>query len=421
MSVLSGTVAPFFRSRLLSIVGRMSFANEIPSSFSPAPAPGWRGPQASRIDAVIDGALADERLVGAVVLVSHGGRLVHRRAAGLADREAARPMREDALFRLASVSKPIVSTAAMVLASQGRLGLDDAVTRWLPDFRPRLPDGSEPVITLWQLLTHTAGLGYRFLEATEDGPYARAGVSDGLDCSGLTLAENLRRISQVPLLYAPGTAWLYSLAIDVLGGVVEAASNAPLGDAVRKLVTAPLEMHDTGFFAARHDARLAVPYVNSANSAPRRMAGPTVATPFVGAVGIRFDPSRAFDASAFPSGGAGMVGSAGDFMRLLETLRSGGSPLLAQELVNEMGRNHTGTLGPADAPGYGFGLGFSVLHDPAAAASPESAGTWRWGGAYGHAWFVDRARELSVVAFTNTLYEGMSGRFVADLRDAVYA
>lgn len=151
------------------------------------------------------------------------------------------------------------------------------------------------------------------------------------------------------------------------------------------------------------------------------MDGPTVATPFEGAVGIHFDPSRALDATAFPSGGAGMVGSAGDFLRLLETLRAGGAPLLPQALVNEMGRNHTGLWGPADAPGYGFGLGFSVLHDPAAAASPESAGTWRWGGAYGHTWFVDRARELSVVAFTNTLYEGMSGRFVADLRDAVHA
>ncbi|MGJ7563279.1 serine hydrolase domain-containing protein [Variovorax sp. GB1R11] len=399
----------------------MSFANEISPSLSSTTAAGWRGPDPSRIDAVIDGALADLRLVGAVVLVAHGGRLAHRRAAGLADREAARPMREDALFRLASVSKPIVSTAAMVLVGQGRLGLDDPVTRWLPDFRPRLPDGSEPAITLRQLLTHTAGLGYRFFEPTETGPYAQAGVSDGMDRSGHTLAENLRRIAQVPLLYAPGTAWLYSLAIDVLGGVVESASDAPLGDAVRRLVTGPLDMRDTGFFAAPHDTRLVTPYVNEAGSAPRRMDGPTVATPFEGAVGIRFDPSRALDATAFPSGGAGMVGSAGDFLRLLETLRAGGAPLLPQALVNEMGSNHTGAWGPADAPGYGFGLGFSVLHDPAAAASPESVGTWRWGGAYGHAWFVDRARELSVVAFTNTLYEGMSGRFVADLRDAVYA
>lgn len=398
----------------------MSFTNEIPPTSSSTTAPLWRGPDPSRIDAAIDRAVADQRLVGAVVLVAHGGRIVHRRAAGLADREAGQPMREDALFRLASVSKPIVSTAAMVLAGQGRLTLDDPVTRWLPDFRPRLPDGGEATITLRQLLTHTAGLGYRFFETSEDGPYARAGVSDGMDNSGITLAENLRRIAQVPLLFPPGTGWLYSLATDVLGGVVEAACGVPLAEAVRALVTGPLQMHDTGFCAPRN-GRLATPYVNGPGPAPRRMEGFTVAPPFEGTVGIRFDPARAFDAAAFPSGGAGMVGSAGDFMRLLESLRSGGAPLLPAGLVDSMGRNHTGAWGPADAPGYGFGLGFSVLHDVQAANSPESEGTWRWGGAYGHSWFVDRTRELSVVAFTNTLYEGMSGRFVTDLRDAVHA
>ncbi|RIX81660.1 serine hydrolase domain-containing protein [Acidovorax cavernicola] len=402
----------------------MTFLPDIPPHFSPA----WQGPNPSRIDAAIDRALAEQRLVGAVVLVSHNGRLVHRRAAGLADREAGQPMREDALFRLASVSKPIVSTAAMVLVDQGRLGLDDPVTRWLPDFRPRLPESAgggdaEAVITLRQLLTHTAGLGYRFLESSDDGPYARAGVSDGMDRDGdLTLAGNLQRLTSVPLLYPPGTGWLYSLAIDVLGAVVEAASGLPLPEAVRTLVTAPLQMHDTGFAAAPDDQRLATPYVNGPDATPpRRMEGPVVVTPFEGAIGIRFDPARAFDTHAWPSAGAGMVGSAGDFLRLLETLRTGGAPLLGAATVDAMGRNHTGTWGPADAPGWGFGLGFSVLHDPQPTQTPESPGTWRWGGAYGHAWFVDRARELSVVAFTNTLYEGMSGRFVTELRDAVYA
>lgn len=115
-----------------------------------------------------------------------------------------------------------------------------------------------------------------------------------------------------------------------------------------------------------------------------------------------------------------MAGTAGDFLQLLEALRQGRGALLPDELINEMGRDQTGGLELPDAPGFGFGLGFSVLRDPLRAASPESVGTWRWGGAYGHAWFVDRARGLSVVAFTNTLYEGMSGRFVTELRDAVY-
>ena len=372
-----------------------------------------------RIDQPIDRALQAQRLVGAVVLVAHDGELVYRRAAGLADREAARPMRHDALFRLASVSKPIVSTAAMVLVGQGRLGLDDALERWLPDFRPALPGSGPARLTVRQLLTHTAGFGYRFFEPDSHGPYARAGVSDGMDGSGLTLAENLRRIASVPLLYAPGTAWGYSLAIDVLGAVIERVCGMSLAEAVRALVMQPLALQDTGFHVV--DAhRLAAVYVGD-SPAPHVMRGPETVSAFEGAVGIDFDPARALDPGAFPSGGAGMVGSAGDFLHLLETLRTGGAPLLAPALVEEMGRNQTADMELPNAPGFGFGLGFSVLRDPQAAASPESPGTWRWGGAYGHSWFVDPQRKLSVVAFTNTLYEGMSGAFVNELRDAVYA
>ncbi|WP_175692016.1 serine hydrolase domain-containing protein, partial [Burkholderia anthina] len=122
-----------------------------------------------RIDAVLSRQLDTQRLVGAVVLVAHHGELVYRRAAGFADRESRTPMREDTLFRLASVTKPIVSTAAMVLIAQHKLSLDEDVTRWLPDFRPALPDGRVPTITVRQLLTHTAGLGYRFAEADANG------------------------------------------------------------------------------------------------------------------------------------------------------------------------------------------------------------------------------------------------------------
>ncbi|KLU24094.1 beta-lactamase [Caballeronia mineralivorans PML1(12)] len=381
--------------------------------------PGASIASAARLDAVIDTALAQQRLVGAVVLVAHNDALVYRRAAGFADRELGQPMRDDALFRLASISKPIVSTAAMVLVAQQRLQLDDTIERWLPEFRPRLPDGSVARITVRQLMSHTAGLGYRFLEADEQGPLARAGVSDGMDLPGISLTENLRRIASVPLLYAPGTAWGYSLATDVLGALIEQVSDRPLSDAVHDMITGPLGMSSTAFHAT--DAqRLARPYVSD-KPRPRRMRERDTVTPFDGAVGIRYEPARALDRHAFASGGAGMVGTANDFMRLLEALREGSGKLLPQVLVDEMGRNQTSELGPSDAPGFGFGLGFSVLRDPVSAGSPESPGTWRWGGAYGHSWFVDRARGLSVVAFTNTLYEGMSGAFVADLRDAVYA
>ncbi|HWW71044.1 MAG TPA: serine hydrolase domain-containing protein [Duganella sp.] len=378
------------------------------------------------VDRAIDRALGEQRLVGAMVLVAQHGRIIHRRAAGWADREARVAVRDNTLFRLASVSKPIVSAAAMVLADRGKLPLDASVRRWLPDFAPRLGDGGIPDITVRHLLTHTAGLGYRFLESGADGPYARAGVSDGMDDADITLSENLRRLASTPLLYQPGTAWGYSLATDVLGGVIEQACGMALGEAVKALVTEPLGMRDTDFTAA-DPGRLAVAYVdnndhNGVNhsAGPRPLAERDVVSPFEGAVGIRYSPRRALDPGAFPSGGAGMVGSAEDLLRLLEALRGGGGAIVSRQTAARMGANHTGALELPNAPGFGFGLGFSVLVDPAKAASPESPGTWRWGGAYGHSWFVDPARGLSVVAFTNTMYEGMSGRFVGALRDAVY-
>ncbi|SFR94811.1 CubicO group peptidase, beta-lactamase class C family [Dyella sp. OK004] len=376
-------------------------------------------PMQAAVDAVLDQALREQRLVGAVVLVQHRGRFVYRNAAGWADREARRPMRADTLFRLASVTKPIVTAAAMVLVSQGRLDLDAPVTRWLPAFRPALADASVPTMTLRHLLSHSAGLGYRFLDSETDGPHARAGVSDGMDASNLSLAENVRRIATVPLHYSPGEGWCYSLAVDVVGAVLEAACGQPLDAIVRDLVCAPLGMSDTAFHAV-DPARLAVPYVSD-TPAPHALREGEVAAAFPDTAGIIYNPARALDRSAFPSGGAGMVGVADDVMTLLEVLRRGGDPLFDATWAGEMGRIQTGDYGPPDEPGWGFGLGFSVLRDPSLTATPEAPGTWRWGGAYGHSWFVDGALELSVVAFTNTLYEGMSGPFVTELRDAVYA
>ncbi|NHQ92155.1 serine hydrolase domain-containing protein [Janthinobacterium lividum] len=376
---------------------------------------------AARIDPLLDCVL-QQRLVGAVVLVRQRGQDVYRRAAGHLDREAGTPMREDALFRLASVSKPIVSTAALALVGQDRLGLDDLVTHWLPYFAPRQPDGAVAALTVRHLLTHTAGLDYGFFQSP-GGAYARAGVSDGMDASPITLEDNLRRLATVPLAYAPGERWAYSIATDVLGAVIEAVTGLPLAQAVEHLVTAPLAMHDTGFLATE-PARLAVAYADRAagESRPRRLLDVGEDhLPFLdGMAGFTLSPARARDAQAYPSGGAGMVGSAPDFMRLLEALRQGGAPLLPPELARQMGTSQTSECDLPFWPGRGFGLGFTVLTDPLAAATPESTGSWRMGGTYGHSWFVDPAQELSVVAFTNTALEGMAGPFVTELCQAVY-
>ncbi|MEQ9922501.1 serine hydrolase domain-containing protein [Pectobacterium brasiliense] len=375
-------------------------------------------PLSARIQAVVQQALDDGRLVGAVVLVARNGELIHQQAAGWADRESARPMALDAIFRLASVSKPIVSVAALALVAQGRLDLDEDIILWVPTFQLRLADGSPARVTARQLLSHTAGLGYRFFETHADGPYAQAGVSDGMDASSISLTENLRRIASVPLQYVPGEAWGYSLATDVLGALIERIYGTSLNEAVRQLVTDPLGMDDTDF-VVRDPSRLTTAYVNGTLQ-PHRLIEGEIVSPFEGAIGIAYSPARICDPQAFPSGGAGMAGTAGDLLRLLEALRKGGSVPLPDALIEEMERDQTQGLELPNAPGCGFGLGFSVLRDPLLAGSPESSGTWRWGGAYGHSWFVDRTQGLSVVAFTNTMYEGMSGNFVTELRDAVY-
>lgn len=370
-----------------------------------------------RLDAVIDGAIAAERIVGAVVLVRQDGQPIYTRAAGLADRESRAPMREEALFRLASVSKLFVATAAMVLVGQGKLDLDRPITQWLPSFEPRF-EGKPAALSLRHLLTHTSGLGYGFLEP-EDGPLHRAGISDGMDRTGITLAENLSRLAGVPLLFQPGTRFCYSLALDVVGALIEAAMGVALPQAVRMLVTDPLGLNDTGFSVA-DPSRLAAAYADDTPS-PRRMGEPDLVPFLPGLPGLRMDPSRAFDGQAFPSGGAGMIGSAGDTMALLETLRSGGGPLISAECATEMARDQIGGLDIEGSPGWGHGLGFSILRDAKAAGVAESPGSWRWGGAYGHSWFVDPGRGLTMVAFTNTALEGMSngGRFSADLSRAL--
>ena len=381
---------------------------------APAMEPRWN--RAKALDAVMLDAVNSGYIVGATVIAAKDGEIVYRRAAGFADRETRRPMTENEVCRLASMTKPIVCVTALALIDDGRLGLEDPVTRWLPEFRPKLPDGREPVITVRHLLTHTAGLTYGFLEA-EDGPYHRLGVSDGLDHSGLSLDENLRRIASAPLLFEPGTGWHYSVAIDVLGAVIERVSGMTLPDAVQRIVTGPLGMSSVRFVATA-DTVLATPY-GDASPQPTRMTDPFSLR--FGQSAIVYSPARAFDATAFPSGGVGMVGTAEDYLRFAEAIRTGGAGIIRPQTVVAMTSNAIGDLPVGAAgPGFGWGLGVAVLRDPAAAKSPVNAGAWNWSGVYGTNFWVDPAAGISVVALTNTAVAGMTGNFPIALRRAVY-
>lgn len=369
-----------------------------------------------KVDAVIDQAITDNRIVGAVVLVSEDGKTVYKRAAGFADKEARKPMQVDALFRLSSVSKPIVTVAALALVDHKVIALDDPVTKWLPDFKPKLADGTTPTITVRQLLTHTAGLGYKFSEAA-GGIYHQAQISDGFDDIKVDLTEELRRLASVPLYAKPGTEWRYSLSIDVLGAVIERATGKPLATVVADRVTKPLGMTGTSFVVSHANlGQLAKAYVNG-EAGPAPMADPQT-LPF-GPMTLVYSPSRASDANAYPSAGAGMIGSAPDVLKLLEAVRKGGAPVLERTTAAEMFRNQIEGV-PGFQPGGGFGLGGGLVVDPAAMKSPESVGTLFWGGVYGHNWFVDPVRKITVVVLTNTAPEGMAGKFPDALRDAVY-
>jgi CubicO group peptidase (beta-lactamase class C family) len=380
------------------------------------------------VDAAIDQALGDKRIIGAVVLIAQDGKVIARGAAGLADRERGVAMRQDAVFRLASLTKPIVTAAALRLVERGAIALSDPVTRFLPAFRPALPSGEVPTITLRQLLTHTAGLAYGFMQPP-DGTYERAGVSDGMDQPGLTMTDELARITRAGLAYRPGERWAYSVAMDVLGAVLETVEGRDLAEIVAAHVTGPLRLDSLGFDLKPAQAGLLAACYADGAPEPVRMAddGLRVRFPeglplYAGVAGIHLVPARLFDRASFRSAGAGMVGNAADMLAFIEAIRTGGAPILAAETVDAMLTVQTGTLPIVNrGPGWAFGFGGALLIDPAAAQTPQSPGTFGWGGVWGHAWFIDPVRRLSVVSLSNTALEGMMGRYVRDLRDAIYA
>ena len=362
-----------------------------------------------RVDAVIDDAVAAGRIVGTVVLVTRKGVPVYERAAGYADRESGRPTSIDTVFRLASFTKPLTAATALALMERGLLSVDDPIARFLPTFVPRLPDGTAPDIQVRHLLTHTAGFGYPTLLPGD--PYRAAQVSTGLDQPGLTLNENLERIASVPLYFKPGSDWRYGVATDVLGAVIEAIVGASLASAIAEYVTDPLGMRDTRFTVDEPE-RLATPY---ADGIPRavRMTEPFPVQDLV------FSPARAFDETSFQSGGGGMVGTARDFMTLLEAVRRGGPPILQPSTVAMASSNQVGTLRERDDPGWGFGFLSGVLIDPDRAQWPSHPGTLRWAGVWGNSWFIDPVADVTVVTLSNTALEGQ-GAFRQQIADAIY-
>jgi CubicO group peptidase (beta-lactamase class C family) len=371
---------------------------------------------AERIDEAVRIAIEGERIVGVVVTVFSRGQCIYCKPAGLADRERGVPMRTDHLFRYASTTKVVTSIAAMILVDRGYLSLDDSVSKWLPSFEPVTADGEKYPITIRQLLTMTSGLSYGFSNESRER-YRAAGVSNGIDSQRIDLDDAMTRLSNAGLFARPGDRWEYSLGLDVLGAVIAKVTATSFPTAVRSLITERLEIVDTGFELNDFD-RLAVPYASGTPRATRMRESEPIEFPGFGT--IVFEPARALLTDAFPSGGAGMIGTCMDIALILEQLCHSGGKLMSPAAAAAMMSNQIGQLPTLLGPGWAWGFGAAVLNDPEAAGSPQSAGTFQWSGAYGSTWFVDPKQELTVVSMTNTAPEGDIGLFPIMIRDAVY-
>lgn len=354
------------------------------------------------VDAAIDAALGS-RIVGCVVLINENGKRVYARSAGFADREANLAIREDNIFRLASCTKPIIVATTLRMLDLGLLTLDDPVTQYLPWFTPKTADGRTPVITIRHLLTHTSGLSYN---VGED-------ISRGAGGPILTLEENLRRLAKLPLAFAPGSAWLYGMSIDVLGAVIAKINGSDVEGAVVKYVADPLGMRDTRF-RLTDATRLTVPY-GDGKPVPFRLPEPHWVENNDGRE--PFSPRRAFEPEAAQSGGGGMLGTASDFMTLLEALSG---DLLAPATRTAAFTNQIGNIS-REAAGQRWGLFGAIIADPAAAHYGTPAGTIHWGGSWGNNWVLDPVTNRTIVVFTNTMFEGCTGPFREELREAAYA
>ncbi len=363
-----------------------------------------------RLDPVVASALADRRMVGAVIRMQQDGAPVYAKSHGLLDREAGVPMRADAIFRLSSVTKPVIATTILAMADAGLLGLDDAVTDHLPDFRPALPDGTRPTITIHHLLTHTSGLGAL-------PPLTPQDQAAGRRAWQRSTAEILDAIASVPLAFAPGAGWRYGTSIDVLGAIAGRLVEGSPEDAARRFVLDPLGMTDTRF-AAVDPARLAKPYADGPDGAEPMQSVHTIPAPWGGTV--TYDIDRIFDPYAFQSGGGGMAGTADDVMMLLATIAAGGGAILHPDTAARALADQTPQLRHPVGPGWQFSYIGAWLDDPIAANWLAARGTSRWGGIYGHCWLLDPVSKVTMVSLSNTGLEGSDGVYREALCHAVY-
>jgi CubicO group peptidase (beta-lactamase class C family) len=381
---------------------------------APAPKPlGTSVVAAGRFDRVsklLERHIERKEVAGAVALVLHRGQPIFSAALGAADAGAGRPMVDDTIFRIASMTKPVTSVAVLMLVEEGRLKLTDPVSKYLPEFKSLRVLGAQGTetapaaraITIHDLLTHTSGLTYGFFAGDRLGPlYQEAKICDGLAPTDCTLAENVRRLAGVPLKHQPGSAWEYGLSTDVLGRLVEVVSEKSLDEFFQTRIFRPLGMTDTHFvLPVDKRGRLAALYRPGEEKKVEKVGDEPIQ---IGA--LRYSATMPLRETGYFSGGAGLVSTASDYARLLTMLLNkgtlGGRRMLKSETVELMCRNQIGelqvTLG---GHGDGFGYGFGVVTAAGKAKDVASPGTFSWGGIYNTYFWVDPEKELVGILMT---------------------
>jgi CubicO group peptidase (beta-lactamase class C family) len=425
---------------LRRLVVRLLGAATIALALSHAPVALAFSPEArnAKLDEILRGLVEGRSTPGIAVLILQNGRPIYSRSVGVREVGSSAPIAENDMFRLASMTKAITSVAAMILIERGKIGLDDPVSRFLPEFanlRVRGPDATEGPAsrppTIRELMTHTAGFSYNFINNPRlVDAYREARVSDGLDQPELTTADAMHRLASVPLGYQPGTGWEYSLATDVLGAVIEKVTGASLEVFVTQSIAKPLGIQSFLFNAPEttHSSFVQVTRPAQVTGALGTGYVPVVgpeAVPFPPTKGTaNFDPNRAFSPTAYNSGGAGISGTIGDYARFLQMLLDegelGGVRVLRAETVRQMTQNATGNMPTLRGPGWGFTLGFGIVTDPAAAKTRLPVGSYSWGGFYGTQFWIDPTNRVVGLVMTQTAIIG-SGPIANTIREAFYA
>ena len=334
--------------------------------------------------------VASGRLPGAVALVARHGQVALFDSVGVQDPASGTPMRSDSIFRIYSMTKPVVSVAVMMLMERGQLLLSDPVSQYLPEYNNQAVQSAQGLVpaqqpaTVQDLLRHTAGLTYEFLG---DSPVQRQYGEVKIATRDRTNAEFSQALGAIPLQFQPGSTWAYSRATDVLGRLVEVISGQRLGQFLQQEIFAPLGMVDTGFVVPPEQHH--------------RLAEPFAQDPDGGVLMKVLDPKQT---PAMEAGGGGLMSTTLDYARFLQFLRNKGElhgvRLLGPHTVDFMTADHLGDIpvnGTLLPPGHGFGLGFAVRTAPGIATVPGSVGLYYWGGIAGTTFFVDPALDLYAI------------------------